>query len=124
MTRYIIRRDRHKPLQFYGELIAEVSTRNKRDRWTELRLYRTELSTMEGNPVELSDSYTPSAGSYVAEQVGRSNKEGELDRRKAWPCRTFEQIREALGAGPLARQLYLEAGFYGADSVEPQDIKE
>ncbi len=121
MMRYRIRRDRHKPLQFTGELLAEVSTRNKRERWTELRLYRTAQSTLDGDPVDLRDSYTPSEGSYVCEQVGRTDVEGEMDRRKAWPCRTFAEIKEALGDGPLARQLYVEAGLYGTVRVEPEE---
>ena len=121
MERFHIRRDRHKPLQFSGELLAEVSTRNKRERWTELRLYQTSRSTCEGDEVETLGSYTPSAGAYVCEQVGCSSIEGEQNRRRAWPCRTFEQVKEALGDGPLAKQLYLEAGFYGTERVEPEE---
>ena len=117
--RWTIRRNRHKPLVFSGYMIAEVSTRNRRERWTELRIYRTTRSTVDGEGVEQSDSYTPSEGSFVCEQVGRSTIEGEIDRSKAWPCRTFAQIREVLGDGPLARELYHQAGFYGAESVNP-----
>ena len=124
MTRYKIRRDRHKPLAFSGELLAEVSTRHKRERWTELRLYQTQTSTLNGEEVETLGSYTPSAGSYVCEQIGRSSVDGEIDRCKAWPCRTLTDIKEALGDGPLAQQLYLEAGLYGAESVEPHNTKE
>lgn len=124
MQRYKIRRERCKPLSFTGELLGEVSTRHKRDRWTELRIYQTSTSTLDGEAVELQGCYTPSAGSYVCEQVGRSSVDGEIDRCKAWPCRTLEQIREALGDGPLARQLYLEAGLCGADSVKPHNPKE
>ena len=102
MTHYTLKRDRDRPLTFVGNLLAGVSTRHRRDRWTELRLYRT------------SDT------GYVCEQVGRTLVEGEMDRSRAWPCRDFDEIREALGDGPLARQLYLEAGFYGADRVGPE----
>lgn len=124
--RYTIRRNRHRPLVFTGVLLAEVSTRHRRERWTELRLYRTIRSTVGGDAVETAGTYTPSEGSYVCEQVGRSQIEGEIDRTQAWPCRTFDDIREALGDGPLARELYLQAGFFGADSVGPDttDTKE
>ena len=124
MNRFKIRRDRHKPLTFTGELLAEVSTRHKRNRWTELRIYQTQTSTLDGEDVETLGSYTPSAGSYVCEQVGRSSVDGEIDRCKAWPCRTLTDIKEALGDGPLAQQLYLEAGLYGSESVESYDNKE
>lgn len=120
MRRITIRRSKNKPLTFSGTLLGEVSTRHRRERWTELRLYRVERSTIGGDAVELLDSYTPSEGSYVAEQVGRSLIDGEIDRVKAWPCRTKQQVREALGDGPLARELYTQAGFNGAESVGPQ----
>lgn len=117
--RYAIRRTRHKPLVFSGEILAEVSTRNRRDRWTELRLYRTTRSTAEGDAVETAGTYTPSEGSYVAEQVGRTKVEGEIDRIKAWPCRTKRQVMDALGDGPLAQELYTQAGWFGAERVGP-----
>jgi len=124
MTRWKIRRDRHKPLTFTGEILAEVSTRHKRERWTELRIYKTSRSTANGDAVETEGGYTPSAGAYVCEQVGRSSVDGEIDRCKAWPCRTLDEIKDALGDGPLAQQLYLEAGLQGTERVEPQSPKE
>lgn len=120
MKRYLIRRSRNKPLSFSGTLLAEVSTRHRRERWTELRIYRVERSTVGGEAVELLDSYTPSEGSFVAEQVGRTTVEGEIDRIKAWPCESVRHVREALGEGLLARELYMQAGFFGAESVDSQ----
>ena len=117
MTRYTLRRDGEKPLAFNGKLVGEVSTRFKRDRWTELRLYLTTIdSEWRPGPHGRLDA-------YVVEQVGRSKMDGEIDRCKAWVCRHERDVRSALGKGQLAQQLYLEAGLDGAEDVSawPRD---
>jgi len=106
MTAYILRRYRDVPLAFDGMLIGEVSTRFKRDRWTELRLYRCRPDML------------------VAEQVGRSTIEGEIDRCRAWVCENAGQVRKVLGDGSLARELYTQAGLDGTESVESAITKE
>ena len=115
MDRYEIQRDGKKPLQFSGELLAEVSTQHLKPRWTELRLYRTTRSTLDGYPVEVVGCYTPEAGSWVAEQVGRSKVHGETDRRRAWVCQSPDQVRRVLGGGPLAEELYIAADLDDAE---------
>jgi hypothetical protein len=119
MNRYKIRRDGLRPLEFSGSMVGEVSTRFKRERWTELRLYATAISTLDGAAVDTWGKHTPAAGSYVCEQVGRSTVDGEIDRCKAWVCHTIDDVKAVLGEGPLAQQLYLTAGLDGTESVQP-----
>lgn len=97
-----LKRDKKVPLVFDGELIAEVSTKHRRDRWTELRLYRLPMTA----GVE-----------YVAEQVGATSVDGELDRCTAFACHNAADVRRVIGTGPLARQLYKEAGFDGVEDL-------
>jgi len=114
MNQYKIRRDGQRPLEFSGSLLGEVSTRYKRERWTELRLYATTFFMQSG--LEMS--------SYVCEQVGRSTVDGEIDRCNAWVCHSIDDIKAVLGDGRLAQQLYLTAGLDGTDSVQPSPTKE
>ena len=115
--RYRIRRDRDRPLEFTGELLGEVTTRFKRERWTELRLFQTVASTLGGAAVTKEGSHTPEAESFVTEQVGASTVVGEVNRCKAWVCADEDEVRRCLGDGPLARQLYLESGLEGTENV-------
>ena len=105
---YRLKRDGDRPLVFEGEIVAEVSTRNRRIRWTELRLY------------EIVDY----GAEFVAEQVGRTDVEGELDRCKAFVCADSAGVRDAMGDGPLARQLYTEAGFDGVEDLRDTKRKQ
>jgi len=100
MQEFQLRRDREAPLVFTGEMLAEVSTRAERPRWAELRLYRTR------------------SGAMVAEEVGKTTVDGECDRHKVWYCHDATDVRHNLGDGSLAKQLYLEAGLDGVESVK------
>ena len=94
-----LKRDNQKPLSFMGKLLAAVSTRNTRQRWTELRLYRSEENIL------------------VAQEIARTRVDGELDRHKVWICQDESSLRSFVGDGPLASQLYLEAGLNGVESL-------
>lgn len=96
-----LRRDGDAPLRFKGALMASVSTRNQRERWTELYLY--------------SSYHTET---YVAQQIARTTVEGEMDRHTVWICTSAKDLRSRVGDGPLARQLYLEAGLDGIEVLE------
>ena len=96
-----LKRDGLKPLAFEGKLMAAVSTRNTRQRWTELRLYKSRSKQL-----------------WVAQQIARTQVDGELDRYKVWSCDGEASLRECVGSGPLARQLYLEAGLNGVETLD------
>lgn len=69
MTTYTLTRDGDTSLVFEGELIGEGSSRRGNSpRWFEAKIYRT------------------AAGSYVVSGTGRSEVEGETDRRWAVVC--------------------------------------
>ncbi|GEM_PF-1199208 len=133
METYIIRRDNDRDLQFTGERIAGVSSKpdlgesapggndktreggdmgpphghrccrrradrpagrcGMRGRWAELILYRTQ------------------GGKYVCEQIGRTERQGESDRRSAAVCEDHEGVIEFFGTGWLAKDLYAKAGI-------------
>jgi len=81
-------------------LVAEVSSKQAAaTRWTELRLWRS------------------GAGQFVAEQVGRSTLEGEVDRCRAWVCADATAVVAKLKHGWLARQIYAKAGIDDAEQV-------
>ena len=83
MTHFQIERTSDLPLEFDGELLADVTSRDPRlvqERWTEHRIYRTSTDV------------------YVVETVGRSTKQGEIDRRTAVVCDRAKDIPAALKA--------------------------
>lgn len=68
-------------LEFVGDVIADVSSRDEypdSPRWTEIRIYRT------------ADER------WVVEQVGRSVLPGEVDRVTAHECRAPARVRAVL----------------------------
>lgn len=82
-------------------LVAEVSSKqDAATRWTELRLWRS------------------GAGQFVAEQVGRSTLEREVDRCRAWVCADGAEVVAKLKRGRLARDLYRRAGIDDAERVQ------
>lgn len=99
-TTYCILRDDDRDLKFCGELLAATDSPQKSGRWTELRLYRTQ------------------AGTYVAEQVGRTSWDGEHDRNAAWVCADTDEVIAALGTGWLAKELYEKAGIECVEKIE------
>ena len=96
-----VRRDGEAPVTFEGDKIGSVSTRHKRDRWTELHLWRVRNEGVE----------------YVAQQIAKTVVGGEIDRHQVWVCEDESDLRRSVGDGPLARQLYLESGLDGAVDV-------
>ena len=103
--RVTLKRDRDRPLEFDGKLLAEVSTRHRRKRWTELRLY------------QVSQARLAESKKWIAQEVARTTVTGEMDRHRAWCFDNEEEIRNEIGCGPLARQLYLEAGLDGVETL-------
>ena len=97
---YEVTRDKRPPLVFVGWLRGEVSSRAAKARWTELRVYETQKR-----------------GRFIAEQVGVTMIPGERTRRQAIVCETEDEVERFFGEGPLARELYLVAGFDGIEEV-------
>lgn len=58
---YVLPRYRKSPVEFDGELIAEVDSRTDQPRWKRIRIYHT------------------TTGRYVTEQTGVSTVPGEVD---------------------------------------------
>lgn len=100
MEQFTICRDNERDLRFTGEMIASVDSKGKSNgRWTVLKLYKTE------------------SGKYVAEQIGRTNWDGEHDRFSATVCETENDVIEALGTGWLAKELYEQAGIECIENI-------
>lgn len=109
MTEITLPRDGDRDLRFTGELIAEASSsaNNVRSdysgapgRWAELALYRT------------------ASGKLVAQEVGRTQWEGEHDRHSAWVCETEAEVIDALGTGWLAKMLYEAAEIECIEEID------
>jgi hypothetical protein len=74
-----LHRENDVDIAFTGTLLADVSSRiDSAERWTEIRIYRTD------------------SNKYVVEQVGKSIVEDEVDRRKVHIVRTPDCIRKVL----------------------------
>ena len=75
-------RDGNIPLAFRGSLVAEAGDKwhggKERNRWIDLRLYRTR------------------AGAYVVERVLRTMWQGEQDVHEAVVCESAEVVVEAI----------------------------
>lgn len=134
METYIIRRDNDRDLQFTGELVAGISSKPndsgpKPDVRDESQAGRTDLSGghrgngccrrrerpagrcgMQGRWAELA-LYRTQGGKYICEQIGRTEREGERDRRSAAVCEDHEGVINFFGAGWLAKDLYAKAGI-------------
>lgn len=66
-------------LVFDGELLADESSDDgERDRWQEVRIYRTTTNR------------------WVVERTGRSRVPGEVDLPQVTVCRTPDEVRQAL----------------------------
>jgi hypothetical protein len=108
---FTIKRDGERSLSFKGRLIAEAKSSpnnacsnwsHETGRWTELRLYRT------------------AAGKLVAEQVQRTQWQGESDSHAARVCTSDQQVVDFLGLGWLAKELYDEAEVDYSESVDKE----
>jgi IS4 transposase len=78
-----LRRESQVDVQFEGELLADVSSREDDSaRWNEIRIY----SSVKGT--------------FIVENVGVSLVDGERDRSKVTICHGYEQIVAALQRGP------------------------
>lgn len=109
MEEITVARDNDRDLRFKGEKIAWASSspnnahsnysRNT-GRWTELNLYKT------------------AGGKFVCEQIGRTQWQGEHDRRSALVCDTTDEVMNFFGAGWLAKELYEEAGIECVETIE------
>lgn len=97
-----LRRDREPDLVVEeAALLGEVSSRAPgRTRWTELRVWRS------------------GAGALIAEQVGKSEIEGERDRCRAWVCKDQAEVVERLGRGWLSHELFQKLGFDDSERVK------
>lgn len=104
MQDFRLERQNEPALVFTGELLAEKDSRfggeRKQERWTELRVYRTQ------------------GGKLVAQSVGRSKVHGEIDLHKAWVCDNEQDVIQALGHGRLAKLLYQELGIDDAERID------
>lgn len=77
----VLERDGRGPLEFSGELIANVSTQQDgKRRWTEIDLWMVE-----------SESCL-----WVVRAIGRSTVPGEVDRVTVTPCATVEELVAAV----------------------------
>lgn len=76
---FTIERDNDVALAFTGTLLADVSSRHEaQERWTEIRLFRTE------------------AGNYVCHVVGASSVRGESNRSNAYVTKSGTEVRDSL----------------------------
>lgn len=101
--------DNEPNIRFTGELVASAgSSANNASsyysgstgRWAELALYKTV------------------GGKYVCEQIGRTQWQGEHDRRTGAVCSTVKEVIDFFGHGWLAKVLYAEAKIEDAIDVE------
>lgn len=101
MRHYRIERTNDIPLEFDGEVLADLTSEHDtpgQRRWTEHRIYRTSTDV------------------YVVETVGRSINDGEIDRRNAVVLGDPKDIPAALKAPRtyltlLARDTLDQANF-------------
>lgn len=90
MNNYILNRDDNVPLAFTGKLIAEkTSYTTLSQRWTELRLYRTNKNQ------------------YVYEVVGETNISTEKRRSKVYVSDTLEGLHKHMERRTRAGKPYL-----------------
>lgn len=93
-------------VKFQGELLADASNRysknpyNGETRWNEIYLYKTV------------------GGNLVAQTVGRSQWQGEVDRYKVKVCKTEQEVIDFLGFSDSAKHIYKEAGISTELKVE------
>lgn len=81
-------------IEFHGQLLAEVSSRQpNKDRWTELRVYKSDT------------------GKYITESVGQTVFDHEHVRCKAAVFDKLEDITQAFDYTVLAQKLYKKVGF-------------
>lgn len=114
-VRFEVRRDGDTDLRFEGVPLADVSSQTNQgpdqSRWTEIRIYRTK------------------GGKYVVVVVGRTQWQGEHDRRAAYVCEGKKGVIDALfqddpyaeGEGylsHLAKEALDEAGIDHAEEVD------
>lgn len=85
--------DGRRDVQFDGRELATVRGPERKGRQTTLTLYVTR------------------AGAFVAHECNRSTNEGERDRHTVHVCPNEDALIEAVGTGPLARHLYLNAAI-------------
>lgn len=88
MTPFTIERNDDLPLEFDGEILAEVSSRqgSGQGRWTEIRIYRTDT------------------GRYVTEMVACSDHPGESDRAHVQVFDAADEISRGLQRRDGARR--------------------
>ncbi|MAS09899.1 MAG: hypothetical protein CMN26_07800 [Salinisphaera sp.] len=100
MTRYTVTWDNNPDLEFEGELVSAVSSRQGASpQWTELELYRTD------------------SGKYVCHKIGRTTKRGQRDFHSCAVCESDAEITGFFGFGYLSKQLYEAAGVQHAQRI-------
>ena len=103
MDRYEVPRDGDRDLRFEGEIIARASSRKHEGpantRWNELTLYRTQ------------------GGKLVAQKIGRTQWQGEVDRHEA-VVGDERAVTSFFGYSTAAKEIYTKAGIDAAVTVE------
>lgn len=98
--------DNAPDVSFNGWLLADSSNRyesgpyNERTRWMELSLYKT------------------AGGNLVAQTVGRSLWQGEVDRYKVKICKTEQEVIDFFGFSDSAKNIYKKVGISTELKVE------
>jgi hypothetical protein len=95
--------DNAPDVRFTGELVASASSKdpyNNGGRWTVLRLYRTK------------------GGSFICQEEGVTQWQGERDRSKVTVCKTEAEVIATFGHGRLAKEIYDEAGIEAVVDIE------
>jgi hypothetical protein len=109
MTAFTIKNDNGPDIKISGEMIGYAATSENNahtkfsgspGRWTELMLYRTV------------------GGKHVAANIEHSNWQGERNMHSAVICENHDQIVEFFGYGPLASDLYADAGIDPSQAVD------
>lgn len=97
---HLIKVQEGSDLEFEGHLVGSISSRIRdRDRWTELRLYKTK------------------GGSFIAEEVGCSVVEQEINLTEAEVCKSEADVIAFFGDGWLAKRFYDEVGIVAKTHV-------
>jgi len=100
---HIALNDNERNYKFIGVQIAKACSRdpyNDKGRWTNIEVYKTV------------------GGKYIVCVIGVTCWQGEKDRHQATVCDNFEEIKDLLGDGWLAEEIYEKLGIDNALYVD------